>query len=239
MKELNEIKAALVKEVIASLTKDFGEGIICKLKTENTDDNAQISTGNSELDVRLKGGFARGRIVELFGGAGVGKTTLALKLAAEAQTKGGLAAFIDVEHTFNRTYASTLGIDESRLWVAEPYTAEEALTICEKLIRSSLFKVVIVDSVAALSPSLESEGSVQNDYLQASLLSQALRRIAKLVKKSKTLVVFINQVRSSPVTCHFEGETTPGGMALKFLADYRLKLTNEENDFVLAKVPKF
>lgn len=238
---MKDLKKGLLEDVLVSLTKDFGEGIILNLNKDRCPSKALISSNNDKLDMMLGGGFAPGRIIELYGQEGVGKTTFALSLASSVQKGGGLAAFIDAEHTFSRTYAASLGLDESRILLAEPYSAEEALTICEKLIRSKIFDIVVLDSIAALSPEIETEAEeeLSGEWLQASILSQALRRIVKLLRETKTLVVFINQLRSRPMVCHFEGETTPGGMALKFLADYRLKLTKEESDFVLAKVPKF
>lgn len=238
---MKDLKKGLLEDVLISLTKDFGEGIILNLNKDRRPSKALISSNNDKLDMMLGGGFAPGRIIELYGQEGVGKTTFALSLASSVQKEGGLAAFIDAEHTFSRTYAASLGLDESRILLAEPYSAEEALTICEKLIRSKIFDIVVLDSIAALSPEIETEAEEEfsGEWLQASILSQALRRIVKLLRETKSLVVFINQLRSRPTVCHFEGETTPGGMALKFLADYRLKLTNEENDFVLAKAPKF
>lgn len=238
---MKDLKKGLLEDVLVSLTKDFGEGIILNLNKDRRPSKALISSNNDKLDMMLGGGFALGRIIELYGQEGVGKTTFALSLASSVQKEGGLAAFIDAEHTFSRTYAASLGLDESRILLAEPYSAEEALTICEKLIRSKIFDIVVLDSIAALSPEIETEAEeeLSGEWLQASILSQALRRIVKLLRETKTLVIFINQLRSRPMVCHFEGETTPGGMALKFLADYRLKLSKEENDFVLAKVPKF
>lgn len=238
---MTETKKALINEVLLSLAKDFGEGIILNLNTGENANNATIPSNIGKLDDMLGGGFALGRVLELYGKESVGKTTFALRLAATVQKRGGLAAFIDVEHTFNREYAASLGLDESLLWVAEPYSAEEALMICEKLIGSKLFDIVVLDSVAALSPEIESDEEEEDscEWLQANLLSQALRRIIHKLRDSKTLAVFINQVRFRPTTSHFEGETTPGGMALKFFADYRLKLCLDEDDFVLAKAPKF
>lgn len=238
---MTDAKKALISEVLLTLTKDFGEGIILNLNKGESVDNTIIPSNNGKLDEMLGGGFALGRVLELYGKESVGKTTFALKLAATVQKQGGLAAFIDVEHTFNREYAASLGLEESRLWVAEPYSAEEALMICEKLIGSKLFDIVVLDSVAALSPEIESEEAEEDpcEWIQANLISQALRRIIHRLRDSKTLAVFINQVRFRPTTSHFEGETTPGGMALKFFADYRLKLCLGEDDFVLAKAPKF
>lgn len=241
MVEYNKSKRNLLDEVLRSITENFGENVLLRPEKSVDAHKRRISTNNVELDGSLGGGFECGRIVELYGQEGVGKTTFALKLAVSVQAKGGLAAIVDVEHTFDRTYAASLGIDENRLWVAEPYCAEEALGVCEKLIRSGLFEVVILDSVAALSPEIETSGAMAEggEYLQAQILSQAIRRISKVLRPSNTLVVCINQLRGRPTTCHFEGETTPGGMALKFFADYRLKLTDDESEFVLAKAPKF
>lgn len=240
MPTLLDAKKELLGEILDSITEDFGKDVFVKLKAVDTNEKSVISTNNSLINGALGGGFEPGKIVELYGREGVGKTTFALELAANAQKRNGFAAFVDVEHTFDRTYATSLGIDEERLWVASSYTAEEALSICEKLIRSKLFSVVILDSVAALSPKAEVEGAADSvdEWLQAQILEQALRRISKLLRDSDTLVVFINQVRDRPATCHFEGETTPGGAALKFTADYRLKLCGQMNDFVLAKGQK-
>lgn len=241
MTDISKAKREMLNDVLCSITENFGNDVIVKIQEDRNDRRLPIPSANVKLNELLGGGFKPGCIVELYGHEGVGKTTFILKLAANVQTKGGLAALVDVEHTFSRKYAESLGVDESRLWVAEPYSAEEALIVCERLIRSGIFDVVILDSVASLSPELElgESASEAGEWLQARILSQAMRRISHLMKDSKTLVVCINQLRGRPITCHFEGETTPGGMALKFLADYRLKLCADGNDFVLAKAPKF
>lgn len=241
MTEYSKAKRDMLNEVLCSITENFGNDVIVKIQEDRNKRKRSIPSANGELNELLGGGFKLGRIVELYGHEGVGKTTFALKLAASVQAEGGLAAFVDVEHTFSRTYAASLGIDERRLLVAEPYSAEEALTVCERLIRSGLFDIVILDSVAALSPELEAKGSVlgSDEWLQAEILSQAMRRISLLMRNSRTLFVCINQLRGRPITCHFEGETTPGGMILKFISDYRLKLTTKESEFVLAKAPNF
>lgn len=238
MIDSNEEKRKLLNEVLRSIKEELGENIMLRHKLSVNKDKSPIASDNDKLNDLLKGGFRPGKMLELYGSEGVGKTSFALKLAAKIQAKGGFAAIVDTEHTFDRAYAAKLGIDERSLWVAESYTAEEALMILEKLIRSKLFDIVILDSVAALSPEVEGASEEGDEWLQAQILSQAMRRISKLMRNSNAFVVCVNQLRFRPTTCHFEGETTPGGMTLKFLSDYRLKLMSGENEFVLAKAPK-
>lgn len=238
MKSAQNAELMLVEEVLEALRENFGDSAFVNLKSRSHVADRRIPTSIAALNDQLDGGFKTGTILELYGREGVGKTTFALNLAAEVQQAGMLAAFVDVERTFDRKYAVRCGIDESSLWLSEPDSAEEALTICEKLLSSRLFGVIVLDSVAALSPKREKDIDSLSEVdspLQSRILTQAVRRISHSIGETPTLMVFINQLRYRPKTCHFEGETTPGGATLKFSADYRLKLCDEENDFVLAK----
>lgn len=241
MDTMKSAKLMLLEEVLVTIRNELGSSPVIAVKAQVDEAPKKIPTHISTLNEQLKGGFDTGKILELYGREGVGKTTFALKLAAEVQRVGKLAAFVDVERTFDRRYAISCGIEESSLWLAEPNSEEEALVICEKLLNTELFGVIILDSVAALSPKRDTERSSFMEIdspLQSRILSQALRRISHTICGTKTLLVFVNQLRDRPTTLHFEGETTPGGASLKFLADYRLKICDKENDFVLAKQRK-
>ena len=217
---------------IAQAERQFGKGSVMRLG-----DHAQrlqveaISTGSIALDLALGvGGFPRGRIVELFGPEGSGKTTVALHVIAEAQKQGGVAAFIDAEHALDPTYARNLGVDIDSLLVSQPDTGEQALEIADMLIRSGAIDVLTVDSVAALVPRAEIEGEMGDAHvgLQARLMSQALRKLTATVSKSRTCVIFINQLREKIGVMFGSPETTPGGRALKFYSSVRLDVRRVE-----------
>lgn len=234
--EKKRLKEALVEETLKSLRELFGDKSL-SYRNGNGAKAPLISSGSEALDEELGGGFKSGSIVELFGKESSGKTTLCLKLISRIQASGGAAAIIDAEHTFDPKYALSLGIDTLRLLVSSPSTAEDALSICERLVRSRIFKVVVLDSVAALVSRLEIESVVigEADVLQAKLVAQALRRITRALADSGTLVIFINQLRDRPRHLYFAGETTPGGAALKFSANYRIRLCDGGSDFLLVK----
>ena len=213
---------------LSQIRKQFGEGAVMRLGEEPTRlEVAVIPTGALALDVALGvGGLPRGRIVELYGSEGAGKTTLALHTIAEAQKLGGMAAFIDAEHAFDRDYAERLGINLDELLVSQPDTGEQALEICDTLIRSGAVDLVVIDSVAALVPRVELEGEMGESYvgLQARLMSQALRKLGGSVSQSRSVVIFINQIREKIGVMFGSPEVTPGGRALKFWASIRIDI---------------
>ncbi|MGC8775723.1 MAG: recombinase RecA [Minisyncoccia bacterium] len=210
--------------LLASLQDKFGEGAIMKLGDEKRIEVPTISTGSFSLDLALGGGLPRGRIVEIFGPEGSGKTTLALTVIAEAQKQGGKAAFIDAEHALDPEYAKKLGVKINELLISQPDNGEEALNILESLVRSEMISVIVVDSVAALTPKAEIEGEMGSQFigLQARLMSQALRKLTAITAKSQTLIIFINQIRMQVGVFFGNPETTPGGRALKFYASVRI-----------------
>ncbi|MBN1911434.1 MAG: recombinase RecA, partial [Pirellulales bacterium] len=214
-----------LKMTVAQIEKDFGEGAIMPLGSQQTVAVAGISTGSLSLDMALGGfGIPRGRVVEIFGPESSGKTTLALHVVAQAQRKGGIAAFIDAEHALDPTWARKLGVDLETLLVSQPGSGEEAMTITEMLIKSNAVDVIVVDSVAALVPRKELEGEIGDSHvgLQARLMSQSMRKLTGVISKSKTLVIFINQIREKIGVMFGSPETTPGGRALKFYASCRI-----------------
>lgn len=221
---MNDRKKAL-EAAISQVEKQFGKGSIMKLG-ENAKLNVEyISTGALDLDIALGiGGVPRGRVVEIFGPESSGKTTVALHIIAEAQKNGGDAAFIDAEHALDPTYAKNIGVDIDNLIVSQPDTGEQALEICETLVRSGAIDVVVIDSVAALVPKAEIDGDMGDAHvgLQARLMSQALRKLAGAISKSKTTAIFINQLREKVGVMFGNPETTPGGKALKFYSSVRL-----------------
>ncbi|MBZ4663492.1 MAG: recA [Caloramator sp.] len=221
---MNEKQKAL-ELALSQIEKQFGKGSIMKLG-ENSKLNVEaISTGSLDLDIALGiGGVPRGRIVEIYGPESSGKTTVALHIVAEAQKNGGTAAFIDAEHALDPTYATKLGVDVSNLVVSQPDTGEQALEIAEALVRSGAIDVIVIDSVAALVPKAEIEGEMGDAFvgLQARLMSQALRKLAGAINKSKCVAIFINQLREKVGVMFGSPETTPGGRALKFYASVRL-----------------
>ncbi|MDO5755373.1 MAG: recombinase RecA [Tissierellia bacterium] len=218
-------------EAFKTIEKKFGKGSVMRLGDAPKRDIEAISTGAINLDIALGiGGIPRGRIVEIYGPESSGKTTLALHIVAEAQKDNGLAAFIDAEHALDPVYAERLGVDVENLIVSQPDTGEQALEICESLVRSSAVDIVVVDSVAALVPRAEIEGAMGDAHvgLQARLMSQALRKLAGVISKSNTVVVFINQLREKVGIMFGSPETTPGGRALKFYSSVRIDIRRGE-----------
>ncbi|RQD67245.1 MAG: recombinase RecA [Tindallia sp. MSAO_Bac2] len=225
-------KSKALESAINQIEKQFGKGSVMKLGEEAKVKLATISTGSIDLDVALGlGGVPRGRVVEIFGPESSGKTTLALHIIAEAQKDGGTAAFIDAEHALDPMYAAKLGVDVENLIVSQPDTGEQALEIAEALVRSGAIDVIVVDSVAALVPRAEIEGEMGDSHvgLQARLMSQALRKLAGSVNKSKTTTIFINQLREKVGVMFGNPETTPGGRALKFYSSVRLDVRRIES----------
>ena len=226
MKDTDKIKA--LDLAIAQIDKQFGKGSIMKLGDDTARLNVEtISTGSLALDSALGiGGVPRGRLVEVYGPESSGKTTLVLHVIAEAQKKGGLAAFIDAEHALDAKYAKALGVDIDNLLVSQPDTGEQALEIAETLVRSNALDVIAIDSVAALVPRAEIEGEMGDQHvgLQARLMSQALRKLTAAISKSHTCMIFINQLRMKIGVMFGNPEITPGGRALKFYASVRLEI---------------
>ncbi len=223
---MNEEKLKALDAVLAQIEKSYGKGAIMKLgeNAGNTDIEV-IPTGCLALDLALGvGGLPRGRMIEIYGPESSGKTTVALHAVAEAQKMGGIAAFVDAEHALDPGYAKKLGVDLDELYVSQPDTGEQALDIVDALVRSSAVDIIVVDSVAALTPKAEIEGDMGDSHvgLQARLMSQALRKLTAIVNKSKTCVVFINQLREKVGVMFGNPEVTPGGKALKFYASVRI-----------------
>jgi recombination protein RecA len=216
-----------VEQAISQIERQFGRGSIMKMSDEKVIDIQAISTGSLALDMALGiGGVPRGRVVEIFGPEASGKTTLALHISAEAQTAGGMVAFVDAEHALDMGYARKLGVDVDGLLVSQPDTGEQALDIAEILVRSGAIDVLVIDSVAALVPRAEIEGDMGDQHmgLQARLMSQALRKLTATISKSRTCVIFINQIRMRIGVMFGNPETTTGGNALKFYASQRLDI---------------
>lgn len=212
---------------LSQIEKQFGKGSIMKLGGETKVNVEAIPTGALPLDIALGvGGIPRGRIVEIFGPEASGKTTLTLSIIREIQKKGGVAAFIDAEHAFDATYAKIVGVNLDDLLISQPDTGEQALEIAETLVRSNAVDLIVIDSVAALTPRAEIEGEMGDAHmgLQARLMSQALRKLTAAVSKSRTSLIFINQIREKIGVMFGSPETTPGGRALKFYASVRLDL---------------
>lgn len=231
MEENAEKKKAL-EVAMSQIEKQFGKGSVMKLGEFKAMEIEAIPTGALSLDIALGiGGVPRGRIIEIFGPESSGKTTLALHIIAEAQKMGGEAAFIDAEHALDPVYAKKLGVDIDDLIVSQPDTGEQALEITESLIRSGALDVVVVDSVAALVPKAEIDGDMGDSHmgLQARLMSQALRKLAGAINKSKTVLIFINQLREKIGVMFGNPETTTGGRALKFYASVRMDIRRIEN----------
>lgn len=224
-------KAKALDMALAQIEKQFGRGSIIKLGEKPKQDVAVIPTGSIALDMALGvGGIPRGRITEIYGQESSGKTTLAYHVVAEAQKRGGVAAFVDAEHSVDASYAASLGVDVDSLLVSQPDTGEEALEIMDALIRSGAVDVVVLDSVAALVPKAEIEGDMGDSHvgLQARLMSQALRKIGGSLSKSNASAIFINQIREKIGVMFGNPETTPGGRALKFWASVRLEVRRIE-----------
>ena len=232
MSEQNLEKKKALEAALGQIEKQFGKGSVMKLGEYQDMNIDAIPTGALNLDIALGiGGLPRGRIIEIFGPESSGKTTLALHAIAEAQKLGGEAAFIDAEHALDPVYAKHLGVDIDNLIVSQPDTGEQALEIAEALIRSGAIDIIVVDSVAALVPKAEIDGDMGDTHvaLQARLMSQALRKLAGVLNKSKTAIIFINQLREKVGIMFGNPETTPGGRALKFYASVRLDIRKIEN----------
>ncbi len=230
--EQSKEKMKALELALAQIERQFGEGSIMKLGEHTKSDIPFIPTGAMSLDIALGiGGLPRGRVIEIFGPEASGKTTLTLSVVAEAQKKGGTAAFIDAEHAFDPTYAKKIGVNLDDLLISQPDTGEQALEIADMLVRSNAVDVVVVDSVAALVPKAEIEGEMGDSFvgLQARLMSQAMRKLTGAISKSKTALIFINQLREKIGVMYGNPETTPGGRALKFYSSIRLDIRRIEH----------
>ena len=216
---------------LAGIEKQFGKGAVIRMGERAVRDIQVIPTGCLDLDMALGvGGVPRGRVVEIYGPESSGKTTVALHIVAEAQKMGGVAAFIDAEHALDPVYARKLGVDVDQLYVSQPDTGEQALEICEALVRSGAIDVVVIDSVAALVPKAEIDGEMGDSFvgLQARLMSQALRKLTGIINKTNSTCIFINQLREKVGVMYGNPETTPGGRALKFYASVRIDIRRGE-----------
>ena len=225
---MNEEKLKALNSTIAMIEKQYGKGAIMKLGENSVNGDIEIiPTGCLSLDLALGvGGVPRGRIMEIFGPESSGKTTVALHIIAETQRMGGVAAFIDAEHALDAQNSRALGVDTNELYLSQPDTGEQALDICESLVRSSAVDIIVIDSVAALTPKAEIEGDMGDSHvgLLARLMSQALRKLTAITNRSKTCVIFINQLREKVGVMFGNPETTPGGKALKYFASLRLDI---------------
>lgn len=218
-------------QVLLDIEKQFGKGAVMKLGEENHRTIDVIPSGSLSLDIALGiGGYPKGRIIEIYGPESSGKTTFALHAIAEAQKKGGRAAFIDAEHSLDPKYAEALGVNTNELLLSQPDNGEQALEICEALVRSGAISIVVIDSVAALVPQAEIEGEMGDSHvgLQARLMSQALRKLSGIINKTNTICIFINQLREKVGVMFGNPETTPGGRALKFYSSIRLEIRRSE-----------
>jgi len=224
-------KEKSLEQVITQIEKEFGKGSIMRLGDYQVQDIDVIPTGCLTLDLALGvGGVPRGRIIEIYGPESSGKTTVSLHIVAQAQKMGGTAAFIDAEHALDPTYAARLGVDINNLYVAQPDNGEQGLEIAETLVRSGSIDILVIDSVAALTPKAEIDGEMGDNHigLQARLMSQALRKLTAITSKTKTCVIFINQLREKVGVMFGNPETTPGGKALKFYSSIRLDVRKGE-----------
>jgi recombination protein RecA len=235
--KLDDNKLKALKATLEKLDKDFGKGTIMMLGDKQVEQIPVIPSGSIALDAALGiGGYPRGRVIEIYGPESSGKTTLAIHAIAEAQKQGGIAAIIDAEHAFDRTYAEQLGVDVNHLLISQPDSGEDALEIADQLIRSSAVDIVVIDSVAALTPKAEIEGEMGENKvgLQARLMSQALRKLTGTISKTQTTCIFINQLREKIGVMFGNPETTTGGNALKFYASVRVDIrkvtTNKEGE---------
>jgi len=227
VKAVTQDKSKSLDLAVSQIEKQFGEGSIMKLGQNYKLDVPAVPTGALSLDLALGvGGLPRGRVIEIYGPEASGKTTLTLSVIAQAQKAGGQAAFIDAEHAFDSSYAKIIGVDLDNLLISQPDTGEQALEIASTLVKSNAVDVIVIDSVAALTPRAEIEGEMGQSHmgLQARLMSQALRKLASSISKSRTSVVFINQIRMKLGVMFGNPETTPGGQALKFYSSVRLDL---------------
>ncbi len=238
-------KLKALQTAMDKIEKSFGKGSIMKLGDDNIQEVEVIPTGSIGLNAALGvGGYPRGRIIEIYGPESSGKTTLAIHAIAEAQKAGGIAAFIDAEHAFDRFYAAKLGVDVDNLWIAQPDNGEQALDIAEQLIRSSAIDIIVIDSVAALTPKAEIDGDMGENKvgLHARLMSQALRKLTSTINKTNTTCIFINQLREKIGVMFGNPETTTGGNALKFYASVRLDIRGsqqlKDGDEVIGKQTK-
>lgn len=225
--QVNADKLKVLNAVMAKIEKDFGKGSIMRMNSNEVNDVPVIPTGSVTLDMALGvGGYPKGRIIEIFGPESSGKTTLAIHAIAEAQKAGGIAAFIDAEHAFDSYYAQNLGVDVDNLLISQPDNGEQALEIADSLIRSSAIDIIVIDSVAALTPKAEIEGEMGDSKmgLQARLMSQAMRKLTSSISKTKTVCIFINQLRDKIGVIYGNPETTTGGNALKFYASVRIDI---------------
>ena len=224
-------KLKALQQAMQKIEKDFGKGSIMRMGEEKVENVEVIPTGSIGLNAALGvGGYPKGRIIEIFGPESSGKTTLAIHAIAECQKAGGIAAFIDAEHAFDRFYAEHLGVDIDNLYISQPDNGEQALEIAEQLIRSSAIDIIVIDSVAALTPKKEIEGDMGDSAvgLQARLMSQALRKLTSTISKTKTTCIFINQLREKIGVMFGNPETTTGGNALKFYASVRIDIRKKE-----------
>ena len=224
-------KLKALQAAMAKIEKDFGKGSIMKLGEVRKENVSVIPTGSIALDIALGvGGYPRGRIIEIYGPESSGKTTLAIHAIAEAQKQGGIAAFIDAEHAFDRFYAANLGVNVDELLISQPDNGEQALDIADQLIRSAAVDIIVIDSVAALTPKAELEGDMGENKvgLQARLMSQALRKLTATINKTNTTCIFINQLREKIGVMFGSPETTTGGNALKFYASVRLDIRKSQ-----------
>jgi recombination protein RecA len=233
LKTVTEVKDKdkALEQVMADIERQFGKGAIMKLGSSEHMNVEVTSTGSLTLDIALGvGGYPKGRIIEIYGPESSGKTTIALHAIAEVQKNGGRAAFIDAEHALDPVYAKNLGVNIDELLLSQPDTGEQALEICEALVRSEAVNIVVIDSVAALVPQAEIEGEMGDSHvgLQARLMSQALRKLSGTISKTKTTAIFINQLREKVGILFGNPETTPGGRALKFYATIRLDIRRGE-----------
>ena len=225
--QVNPDKLKVLNAVMEKIEKDFGKGSIMRMNSTEVNDIPVIPTGSITLDMALGvGGYPKGRVIEIFGPESSGKTTLAIHAIAEAQKAGGIAAFIDAEHAFDSFYAQKLGVDVDNLLISQPDNGEQALEIADSLIRSSAIDIIVIDSVAALTPKAEIEGEMGDAKmgLQARLMSQALRKLTSSISKTKTVCIFINQLRDKIGVVYGNPETTTGGNALKFYASVRIDI---------------
>lgn len=234
-KEDQNGKEKAINRAISQIEKAFGKGTIMRLSGDEIVPVQAIPTGALALDVALGvGGMPRGRIIEVYGHEGTGKTTLSLHVIAESQKMGGTAAFIDVEHALDPVYAKKIGVDFEKLLISQPDTGEQALEIVETLVRSNAIDVIVLDSVAGLAPRAEVEGEMGDSHmgLAARLMSQALRKLSGIISKAKTCVIFTNQIRQKIGIVYGNPEVTPGGLALKFHSSVRLELRTRSSDAI-------
>ena len=230
-KDINKDQEQILNQVMQDIEKQFGKGSIMRLGADSKMEIDTVSSGSLSLDIALGvGGYPKGRIIEIYGPESSGKTTFALHAIAEVQKQGGRAAFIDAEHALDPVYAKNLGVNIDELLLSQPDTGEQALEICDALVRSSAINIIVIDSVAALVPQAEIEGEMGDSHvgLQARLMSQALRKLAGTINKTNTIAIFINQLREKVGVLFGNPETTTGGRALKFYSTIRMDVRKAE-----------